>query len=341
MVVPRPIRLVLAGFALPMVLLTACSGAGAPSVASPPAPDAIAHTAPRTMAEGKGSGKADGEFPRTVAHFQGETTIQQAPQRVAVISTGQLDALLTLGVTPVGATSPSGADVVPQYLLDAHPDREDALRQMAYLGSRTEPSVESVAAAEPDLIVVNSAGKNAEALYATLSRIAPTVVTQGTGVNWKPDFLLLADAVGRTQAAQAWLDAYHDDARTFGETVTGRPTISLLRRSGDRIRVFGIASFAGSVAEDSALARPESQSFTDETSRDISVEQLDQADGTWIFYGVEGGDETRLTSLALWPTLTAVEARRAVEVADEPFYLNAGPTAARLVLDTLQTSLAG
>ena len=51
---------------------------------------------------------------------------------------------------------------------------------------------------KPDLILVNKAGKgDSAALYKSLSAIAPTVVTEGTGVNWKSDFLLLADALGK------------------------------------------------------------------------------------------------------------------------------------------------
>lgn len=292
------------------------------------------------MPEGKGSGQADGVFPRTVVHFKGETTLKEAPQRVAIVSTGQLDAVLSLGVVPVGATAPSGTDVVPQYLLDKYPQQASDLKAISYLGSRTEPSVESIATIKPDLILVNSAGKNIDELYKTLSELAPTVVTEGTGVNWKSDFLLLADPLGKVEQAQKWLDEYHRSAAELGEKVPDDQTISFLRRDGERIRVFGVASFTGSIAEDCGLSRPESQRFQ-ETSVDLSGEQIDQADGSWIFYGVKGGDASELTSLPLWGTLSAVEEKRAVQVDDDPFYLNAGPTAARVVLDTLTTSLAG
>nr|WP_254057462.1 ABC transporter substrate-binding protein [Clavibacter michiganensis] len=291
------------------------------------------------MPDGKGSGQPDGVFPRTVVHFAGTTTIPAAPQRVAVISTGQADALLTLGVVPVASTAADGAAVVPDYLTRAFPEDADALAAVAPLGDRISPDIESVAAAEPDLILMNVTGKDAASLYASLSAIAPTVATQGTGLYWKQDLLLLADAVGRTEQAASWLDSYQSDAAAFGAGVEAGTTVSFVRSSADRLRVFGVASFSGSVAEDAGLARPEAQDFTDATSRDISEEQIDLAEGDHVFAGVQGGDEEALTGLPLWPTLQAVEDDAVTFVDDDVFYLNTGPTAARAVLEAMRSAL--
>lgn len=43
--------------------------------------------------------------------------------------------------------------------------------------------------------------------------------------------------------------------------------------------------------------------------------------------------------MPLWPTLVAVEEQHAIQVDDDPFFLNAGTTAARVVLNRLKTSL--
>lgn len=293
------------------------------------------------MPEGKGSGEDDGVFPRTVVHFAGETKITAAPKRVVAISTGQADALLLLGVVPVGSTSGEGADMIPKYLLDGYPQFKDELAAVTSVGVRAAPDLESIANLKPDLILMNVAGEDAQALATNLSAIAPTVAMQGTGLYWKQDFLLLADALGKRQKAQTWLDDYQKEAAAFGATLTTKPTVSFLRLNADRTRVFGVASFSGSVAEDAGLPRPQSQSFTDKTSLDISAEQLDLADGDRLFYGVQGGDVSALTKLPLWPTLGVVAAGKTLAVDDDAFYLNTGPTAARLVLTVLQQTLAG
>ncbi|WP_316318453.1 iron-siderophore ABC transporter substrate-binding protein [Clavibacter michiganensis] len=346
----RPTRRRLAGVALAAAVLVALAACAAPaastgtgSASGSAGTDADAagtgYTTPRTMPDGKGSGQPDGVFPRTVVHFAGTTAIPAAPQRVAVISTGQADSLLTLGIVPVASTAADGAAVVPDYLTRAFPEDADALAAVAPLGDRISPDIESVAAAKPDLILMNVTGKDAASLYASLSAIAPTVATQGTGLYWKQDLLLLADAVGRTQQAASWLDSYQSDAAAFGAGLADRPTVSFLRSSADRIRVFGVASFAGSVAEDAGLPRPTAQDFTDETSRDISEEQIDLAEGDHVFAGVQGGDDTALTGLPLWPTLQAVEDDAVTFVDDDVFYLNTGPTAARSVLEAMRSAL--
>ncbi|KDP91286.1 MULTISPECIES: ABC transporter substrate-binding protein [Clavibacter] len=345
----RPTHRRLAGVALAatvLVALTACAapaastgGTGTSGTGAAADPAGTGYTTPRTMPEGKGSGQPDDVFPRTVVHFAGTTTIPAAPQRVAVISTGQADSLLTLGIVPVASTAADGAAVVPEYLTRAFPEDADALAAVAPLGDRISPDIESVAAAKPDLILMNITGKDAASLYASLSAIAPTVATQGTGLYWKQDLLLLADAVGRTQQAASWLDSYQSDAAAFGAGLAERPAVSFLRSSADRIRVFGVASFAGSVAEDAGLPRPQAQDFTDQTSRDISEEQIDLAEGDHVFAGVQGGDEKALTGLPLWPTLQAVEDDAVTFVDDDVFYLNTGPTAARSVLAAMEKAL--
>lgn len=339
------------GAAVTVPVLAACSGsttstatgsstASTTAVSTDTSGTAAADgTVPTTVPDGMGSGQGDDVFPRTVTHFLGETTVEATPERVVIISTGQLDAALTLGVVPVGATSGDGAGTVPDYLPAAFPDDADALAAITDVGSRTEPSVEAIAALSPDLILMNIAGKDAESLYGSLSEIAPTVATQGTGQYWKQDFLLLADALGKPEEAQAWLDAFHTDAASAGADIPADTTVSLLRKNGDRTRIFGAVSFAGSVLADMGVARPDTQAFTDDTSIDISEEQLDQADADWILFGVQGGDETELTSMSLWPTLSAVQAGQAVQVEDDPFFLNAGPTAARFVLDAVSATV--
>lgn len=341
---PRRSVLSLAGLAATAATLAACSSDKGGSGSSPAAEasgaadtsmaPAVAPTSsvPTGMPEGKGSGQADGVFPRTVVHFLGSTDIPAAPTKVVILSTGQLDGVLTLGTVPVGATTGKGADLIPAYIKEAFSSQSAELDKIADVGSRTEPSVEAIGNLSPDLILVNSAGKDAESLYASLSAVAPTVVTQGKGTNWKQDFLLVADALGKADAAHTWLDTYHADAAEAGGSIDQQATVSLLRKDSERLRIFGPISFAGSVLADMGAARPSTQTFTDDVSQEISAEQLDQADGDWLLYGVQGGDASQLTSADLWPALRAVDADHAVQVDDDPFFLNAGPTAARLVM---------
>ncbi|MFF3753270.1 ABC transporter substrate-binding protein [Streptomyces sp. NPDC002018] len=343
-----PLTRAVSGFAVACaLLLSGCSAGSGDSTAAAPADGtsaapsaASAHTAPRTVPKGMGSGKPDGEFPRTVSHFEGRTTIEAEPEKVVVISTGQADALLTLGTVPAGSTRGDGADLVPRYLTEDFPQHAAQLAKVVDVGSRVDPDLETIATIEPDLILMNTAGKNAKSLYTALSELAPTIATQGTGLYWKQDFLLVADGLGRTARAQSFLDDFHADAVALGKAVGTPVTVSFLRLNGDRLRVFGVPSFTGGIAEDAGLGRPESQRF-DETSEDISNEQLDRADADWLFYGVQdaGAKSSALTGAPLWPTLSAVVGKTAIPVDDDVFYLNTGPTAAGDVLAVLKKHL--
>ncbi|MFF3380045.1 ABC transporter substrate-binding protein [Streptomyces sp. NPDC002680] len=291
--------------------------------------------APSALADGMGSDVGtDGTFPRTVTHFKGTTTLKTAPTRIAVLSTGQLDDLLSLGLVPAATTRADNAGLVPDYLADAFPQYKAKLGDMTDAGTRQAPNLETLAAAKPDLILANDSLGD---LYPKLSKIAPTVVTAGNGINWKRDLLLVGEAVGKGEAAQEMVDDIAADAAEQGKAL-GSTTVSMVRFTPDRTRMFGVSSFTGSIAVDMGLGRPKSQQFR-AISEDIGAESIDTADADWIFYSVQGdAGETDAASVVagpLWKSMKAVTAGHAVKVDDDPWYLNAGPTAARLVVRQL------
>lgn len=98
----------------------------------------------------------------TVEHPQGETTITGVPETVFVIDWAAFDNLTALGVEIDGAPGSN----VPSYLAD------DASGDLVNVGSLFEPDYETIAASEPDLVIV--AGRSAST-YPTVSQIAPTV----------------------------------------------------------------------------------------------------------------------------------------------------------------------
>lgn len=98
----------------------------------------------------------------TVEHPQGETTITGVPETVFVIDWAAFDNLTALGVEVDGAPGSN----VPSYLAG------DADGELVNVGSLFEPDFETIAASEPDLVIV--AGRSA-ATYPTVNQIAPTI----------------------------------------------------------------------------------------------------------------------------------------------------------------------
>src|SRR5687768_15188777 len=115
---------------------------------------------------------------RSVEHAMGETQIKGMPERVVVLDTGELDSAMTLGVTPVGAVEAIPGEGFPSYL--------EETGGIENVGTIEEPNLEKIATLEPDLIL--SSKLRHEQIYDQLSKIAPTVFTETTGVTWKENF---------------------------------------------------------------------------------------------------------------------------------------------------------
>ncbi|WP_308259518.1 iron-siderophore ABC transporter substrate-binding protein [Pseudonocardia sp. H11422] len=269
--------------------------------------------------------------PRTVEHAMGTTEITGTPQRVVVLDTGELDTVLALGVTPVGAVTAAADDKLQSYL-------GDRTRDIKIVGTIGEPNLEAIAALKPDLILSNKVRH--EALYPALTQIAPTVFAEKVGVAWRENLELAGTALGRSeQAAQALAD-YRSKATETGKRF-GDPaavTVSMVRFNSGTVRLYGRGSFIGTVLADAGFARPAAQQV-DKTFVEVSPEQIAQADADLLFYGAfgDGGrsDQSKVVGGPLWPGIPAVAAGRAHEVSDDLWYLGIGPIAAGQVLDEL------
>lgn len=288
-------------------------------------------------AEEGGEASAD---VREVEHAMGTAQIEGTPERVVVLDTGELDAVLALGVTPVGAVRTDVSAELPGFVEAAGVDPAD----VAEAGTITEPDLEAIAALEPDLILSNVVRH--EALYEQLSGIAPTVMAEYIGTTWKENLLLAGEALGRSEEAERLLAGYEERAAAVGDAF-GDPAaleVSVARFiDATTVRLYSPNSFIGTVLADVGFARPATQQV-DDTFAEVGHEQVDQADGDLLFwsgYGDDGaGAAGQVSAGPLWQSLQAVQAGRAYAVDDDRWFLGLGPLGAGLVLDDLE-ELAG
>jgi iron complex transport system substrate-binding protein len=310
---------------------TAADGAGNADVATGGARFATADEETAKL----GSDAEPGEFPRTVTDARGEVEIPEKPKRVVVLDTGELDDVLSLGVTPVGMTTTGGEQPVPTYLADQVAD-------VASVGTLNELNLEAIAALKPDLILGSQL--RADALYDQLSEIAPTVFSIRPGFPWKENLLLVGDALGLEDEAVAALNDYQDQVDELADSIEGDPTISLVRFMPTRLRLYGDKSLIGVILNDVGLSRPAEQQI-DELAVEISPETIDKAAGDVIFYTSYGAPdatgETTVTAGAGWQALEAVKNGTAYRVNDDVWFLGLGPTGAGLILDDLEEYLVG
>ncbi|WP_425483156.1 ABC transporter substrate-binding protein [Glutamicibacter mishrai] len=277
-----------------------------------------------------GSDAEAGQFPRTITHANGTTTLESKPQRVVVLDTGELDAVISLGITPVGIPSTEGSSPIPGYLADKVKDAKT-------IGTIQELNLESIAALKPDLIIGSQL--RADKLYSQLNNIAPTVFSIRPGFPWKENFLLAGEALGEETKAVETLNAYQDKATALGNDIEGDPEISLLRFMPEKIRLYANKSLIGVILKDAGLKRPDNQNI-DDLAAEISAENLTDADSDWIFYTSYGTPEATGEKAALegplWKKLKAVQNDQAFRVNDDVWFLGLGPTGASQILDDLR-----
>ncbi|MEU5052513.1 iron-siderophore ABC transporter substrate-binding protein [Streptomyces sp. NPDC021096] len=278
-----------------------------------------------------GTDAQPGRFPRTVTHALGKTEIKEMPKRVVVLDVGELDNVVSLGIKPVGWAPSEGSKDIPEYL------KKD-IGEPKSVGTINNLNLEAINELKPDLILGSKL--RAEKSYKDLSKIAPTVFSVRPGFTWKENYLLNAAALDKTADAKKQLAAYEAKAKKLGEDLGGKkPTISMVRYLPQFTRLYAQQSFIGTVLKDAGLPRPKIQQ-ADKLAVEISPENIDKADGDWIFTGVYGDVEKTKRNSAeenpLWKNLEAVKKSQAKDVPDETWYLGLGVTAANSVLDDLR-----
>ncbi|KOV81236.1 iron-siderophore ABC transporter substrate-binding protein [Streptomyces sp. NRRL WC-3618] len=275
-------------------------------------------------------------FPRTLKTVMGDVKIPAKPKRVVVLDTGELDDVTLLGVDPVGAVAPhfKSEGGFPTYLKGELSGTKD-------VGPLLEPNLELIASLKPDLIL--SSKVRHEAVYSKLSAIAPTVFTATTGGVWKQNLKVHAEALGLETEAAAKLKEYETRAMALGEAIKAKdkgtmPTASVVRFIAGPTRLYQSNSYSGVVLGDIGLVRPKSQVSTDPevTMKDVSPEQIDQADADLIFAtAADTEDKTQKQQVVtnpVWKSLPAVKNGKVFEVPDEIWMSGIGVQAAEQML---------
>lgn len=172
---------------------------------------------------------SEGQFPVTIEHVYGETTIEKQPTRVATVSWVNDDVAIALGVVPVGVPKNEwgGNDK------GSTPWKDAALEKLgAGFGSEKAPAQYSeadginfteVAKLNPDVILAAYSGLTEED-YKKLSEIAPVVAHPelAYGTSWQDSTTIIGKALGKEAEAAKLVT---DTEATIKEKVAEYPQI--------------------------------------------------------------------------------------------------------------------
>lgn len=306
-----------------------------------------------------GSSETEGQAAagtRTITDAQGtKVDVPSSPERVLPLSEPTLDAALALGLKPIATTAGRGQNAIPAYL-------QDRAKGIASVGGLGQPNLEKVAELAPDVILLDGTAFQDPAVIDKLRKIAPTVFVSKTGEDWRTAFEKSADALGRTDEAAKVLADYDAQVASTKKAIAPNAdqTVSVVRWAGIGLpAVFMEELCSGRVLSDLGLPRPKSQTGTGPGhSVPVSLEELEQIDGDWMFFGALGGGgpdaggvdtpadvasaKTAIETAKETPgfeDLKAVKAGHVVPVDGSAWTSAGGPLAARLIVDDVARTL--
>ena len=274
-------------------------------------------------------------FAREITHAMGVTEVPDNPQRIVVLTNEGTEALLAVGVTPVGA--------VKSWLGNPWYDHiADQMADVTVLVEESAINLEVLVALEPDLIIANKTRH--EKIYDQLSAIAPTVASERLRGDWKINMALYTEAVGKGAEGKAALAAF--DARVaalhdeLGASLDEK--ISIARFMAGQTRIMFKDSFSGLILAELGFHRPATQD-KDEFAEEITKERIPEFEGDRLIYftyetGNGEGDTQAKDWLAdpLWNNLAVVKAGKVHAVSDAVWNTAGGIIAGNLLLDDIE-----
>ncbi|MDG4657399.1 iron-siderophore ABC transporter substrate-binding protein [Ectobacillus antri] len=272
----------------------------------------------------------------TVQHAMGSTEIKGDPKRVVVLTNEGTEAILAMGIKPVGAVQSWTGK--PWY---KHIEKD--MKDAKVVGTESEVNLEAIAALKPDLIIGNKMRQ--EKVYEQLNAIAPTVFSETLRGDWKENFNFYAKALNKEAEGKKVMDTYESRIKELqgklGDKLNQK--VSIVRFMGGDVRIYHKDSFSGVILEEIGFKRPESQDKPDFAEKGVTKERVPAMDGDILFYFTyDEGDgkgkqvQDEWIKDPLFQNLQVVKNKQVFEVSDTIWNTAGGVKAANLFLDDIE-----
>jgi iron complex transport system substrate-binding protein len=265
------------------------------------------------------STESSADFPITIEHALGTTTIEEKPERVATVNWANQEVPLALGVVPVGMASADFGDDDDNGILPWVEEKLDELggEQPVLFDETDGIDFEAVADTQPDVILAAYSGLTQED-YDTLSEIAPTVAYPEVawGTPWREMIEVNSKAMGMEAEGEALVEEL-DQKIAAGVAehpeLAGKRTMFLThvdQSDLSEVSYYTTHDTRALFFEDLGMATPESVATAseenDQFSGTTSAEQVDTFDDVDLI--VTYGDDTLKQTLEGDPLLNQMPA---------------------------------
>lgn len=282
--------------------------------------------------------------PVTYTDARGKTVTLDAPAtRVVGLEWGEVEMLVTLGVQPVGV-----ADIKGYQTWNTAAKLDGTAKDV---GMRGEPSIDAIAALQPDLVVMGS--YLAATAAPQLEKFVPVLVTEGSDASrnldrMRDDFNLIATAVGKTDVAKQVL-ADFDAAIAAGKQKIAEAGAAgkyfaiadgWMEGSAVNIRMFG----AGALVSQVGIALGLQNAWTGQVDATWGLGQTDveglkaiRDKDLHFFYNASDGNDVFADGLkdnAIWKSLSFVAQNKLHRMPDG-IWTFGGPLSCQQYLDEL------
>ncbi|RXZ78693.1 helix-turn-helix domain-containing protein [Paenibacillaceae bacterium] len=320
------------------LLLAACSaGTGSTNTANNSSSNstASANNTSQGAAAGNETAANEAGAARTIKHAMGEEQLTGTPERVVILTNEGTEALLAVGMKPVGA--------VMSWIGEPWYDHiKDEMVEVTVVGDELQPNLELIASLKPDLIIGNKVRQ--EKIYEQLKQIAPTVFAEDLSGFWKENFRLYTETINKKTEGEDVLAAFDKRVAEVKEKLGEKANtkVSIVRFSASQVRIYQKNTFSGVLLDQLGIARPASQDV-DGFIEVLSKEQISEMDGDVMFYFVsENVGSTDAANVVeewmndpLFKNLDVAKNNKVIQV-DEGIWNSAGGyKAANLLLDEL------
>lgn len=272
----------------------------------------------------------------TIEHAMGKTKVPKNPKKVVILTNEGTEALLALGIKPIGAVQSWTGDPWYDHI------KED-MEGVEVVGTESQVNLEKIASLKPDLIIGNKMRQ--EDLYEKLNAIAPTVFSETLRGNWQINFELYAKAVNQEEKGKELLDEISNRMEEIRNNIGDRinDKVSVVRFLAGDVRIYHKDSFSGFILDQIGFQRPESQNVDDFAEMNVTKERIPAMDGDILFYFTyEQGDgeatkvEEEWINDPLFKHLNVAKQGKVYKVDDTIWNTAGGIIAANLLLDDIE-----